>query len=60
MKKRVNLTVLTPLQHISHLCSKPRCLEATHVALESPAVNNSRKNYGLVAVFLHCGKYVKT
>ncbi|KAF5550146.1 UDP-n-acetyl-D-mannosamine 6-dehydrogenase [Fusarium phyllophilum] len=47
-------------QHISHLCSKPKCLGAAHVALETPLVNNSRKNYGLVAKCLHCGKFVKT
>lgn len=43
-------------QHISHLCDKPRCVVAHHVAVESPAMNNSRKNCGQLVQCAHCEK----
>jgi hypothetical protein len=42
--------------HISHLCDKPRCAVAEHVVLESPGVNNSRKNCGKIINCAHCEK----
>lgn len=43
-------------QHISHLCDKPRCALKEHVVVESPAMNNSRKNCGKIVNCAHCPK----
>jgi hypothetical protein len=44
--------------HISHLCDKPRCTIPEHVVLETPIVNNSRKNCGLTFDCTHCEKKI--
>ena len=35
-------------EHLSHLCSDSRCFNVAHLVVESPIVNNSRKNCGFV------------
>lgn len=42
--------------HVSHLCDKPKCTLREHVVVESPEVNNSRKNCGMVIDCAHCSK----
>ena len=32
------------VEHLSHLCSDSRCMNADHLTVESPQANNSRKN----------------
>lgn len=43
-------------QHISHLCDKPTCVIPEHVCVETPKVNNSRKNCGMIIDCAHCDK----
>jgi hypothetical protein len=35
---------LPVIQHLSHLCGDSRCFNVDHLIVESPVVNNSRKN----------------
>lgn len=44
------------VDHISHLCDEPRCTIKEHVVVESPQVNNSRKNCGMILDCAHCPK----
>jgi hypothetical protein len=48
--------------HASHLCDKPACVVREHVVVESPAVNNSRKNCGVIVKCPHgdCEKFIST
>jgi hypothetical protein len=41
------------IQHLSHLCGDGRCFNTDHLSIESPEVNNSRKNCKLHCP--HCG-----
>lgn len=34
------------VEHLSHLCNDSRCFNVDHLVIESPVVNNSRKNCG--------------
>jgi hypothetical protein len=36
------------VDHVSHLCSDPRCFNPEHLLIESPKQNNSRKNCGQI------------
>lgn len=35
-------------EHLSHLCSDSRCFNPDHLRVETPEVNNSRKNCGFL------------
>jgi len=41
-------------EHLSHLCSDSRCFNVKHLIVETPEVNNSRKNCGYL-VTCPCG-----
>lgn len=41
--------------HISHLCDTPSCILPEHMVLETPSMNNSRKNCGQVIQCAHVG-----
>ena len=43
--------------HVSHLCDKPKCMLPEHMYLESPVVNNSRKNCGKIIKCADCPKH---
>lgn len=43
------------VMHLSHLCSTPNCFNVDHIVLETPLVNNSRKNCGVDHDCPKCG-----
>jgi hypothetical protein len=43
-------------EHLSHLCDDSRCMNPKHLVVESPKVNNSRKNCRVTVTCQHCGE----
>jgi hypothetical protein len=43
-------------EHLSHLCNDSRCMNTSHLIVETPKQNNSRKNCRVTVECEHCCK----